>query len=127
MLLTKASCITHLDPGLISAILIARLAAAIDLLPLAGRAKFVATGSLPVLHFDGWGGRKKRGGRGGNRHVRWRQSGCGGGGRDWDAIKRWESCLRLAWASSMHHELVMPEVLALRWSSNKRWVSTGGV
>lgn len=52
--------------------------------------------------------------------------------RDWGrggkaAIKRWEFCLRLAWALSMHHELVMPVVLVLCWSSNKGWVSTGGV
>lgn len=65
--------------------------------------------------------------------MRKRQSGCVGG---WErkaamrgevAIKRREFCLRLAWALSMHHELVMPVVLALCWSSNNGWVSTGGV
>lgn len=35
------------------------------------------------------------------------------------AIRRRFCWLRLAWALSMHHELVMPVVPVLRWTSNK--------
>lgn len=50
---------THLDPGLVTSI-VTRLAAAVNLLPLAWRSHLVgaADGSLPVLHLGDRGGRK---------------------------------------------------------------------
>lgn len=67
--------VTHLDPSLVLHVegVITRLAAAIDLMPFAGRSEIIGVAdgrSLPVLHLDD--GRRRENGRGrsGNRHER---------------------------------------------------------